>query len=300
MNKVVAIKELMWTYHPLPKNWITVPFEDKETINSADVLVQSNQSGSKKEKKIGHIYNYVRDTGKPFIVTESAVFRKNMPQPPNPMSYHRFSWTSYFQDEGDYCNENSPSDRWEQVQKDQRLTVKDWRKKGDYVLVMLQRPGDSSLVNLLKKHGTYEGFVTHTLKEIKQNTDRPIRVRMHPLRQDRQLEILKNFDVTISDNMQGAGILEGGVGLQKDFDNAWCVVGFNSNALTESVMEGIPTFSMCASSMAWPVSNKTLKLIEQPMTFERQQWLNNLAYCQWREDECIAGMPWEHLRKKYA
>ena len=62
-------------------------------------------------------------------------------------------------------------------------------------------------------------------------------------------------------------------------------------------MEGIPTFSMCASSMAWPVSNKTLKLIEQPMTFERQQWLNNLAYCQWREDECIAGMP-EHLRKK--
>ena len=223
-----------------------------------------------------------------------------MPQPPNPMSYHRFSWTSYFQDEGDYCNENSPSDRWEQVQKDQRLTVKEWRKKGDYVLVMLQRPGDSSLVNLLKKHGTYEGFVTHTLKEIKQNTDRPIRVRMHPLRQDRQLEILKNFDVTISDNMQGAGILEGGVGLQKDFDNAWCVVGFNSNALTESVMEGIPTFSMCASSMAWPVSNKTLKLIEQPMTFERQQWLNNLAYCQWREDECIAGMPWEHLRKKYA
>ena len=100
--------------------------------------------------------------------------------------------------------------------------------------------------------------------------------------------------------MQGAGIPEGGVGLQKDFDNAWCVVGFNSNALTESVMEGIPTFSMCASSMAWPVSNKTLKLIEQPMTFERQQWLNNLAYCQWREDECIAGMPWEHLRKKYA
>ena len=41
---------------------------------------------------------------------------------------------------------------------------------------MLQRPGDSSLVNLLKKHGTYEGFVTHTLKEIKQNTDRSIRV----------------------------------------------------------------------------------------------------------------------------
>jgi len=295
--KIVAIKELMWSYHPLPKDWITVPFSDKGTIENADVLVQSNQSGSKKEKKIGHIYKYVKESGKPFIVTESAVFRKNMPQPPNPMAYHRYSWTSYFRDEGDYCNENSPSDRREQVKKDQNLIVKDWRTKGDYVLVMLQRPGDSSLVNLIKKHKSYEGFVTHTLQEIKQNTDRPIRVRMHPLRQDRQLAILKNFDVTISDNMEGAGILEGGTGLQKDFDNAWCVVGFNSNGLTESVMEGIPTFSMCPSSMAWDVSNKTLKLIEQPMMFERQQWLNNLAYCQWREDECVAGLPWEHLKK---
>ena len=295
--KIVAIKELMWSYHPLPKDWITVPFVDKDTIDSADVLVQSNQSGSKKEKKIGNIYKFVKESGKPYIVTESAVFRKNMPPPPNPMSYHRFSWTSYFQNEGNYCNENSPSDRWEQVQKDQRLVVKDWRTKGDYVLVLLQRPGDSSLVNLIKEHGSYEGFVSYTLDTIRRYTDRPIRVRMHPLRQDRQLAILKNFDVDISTNMQGAGNLEGGEGLQKDFDNAWCVVGFNSNGLTESVMEGIPTFSMCASSMAWPVSNKSLKLIEQPITFERQQWLNNLAYCQWREDECVAGLPWEHLKQ---
>ena len=53
--KIVAIEELMWSYHPLPKDWTTVPFADKNTINSADVLVQSNQSGSKREKKIGHI-----------------------------------------------------------------------------------------------------------------------------------------------------------------------------------------------------------------------------------------------------
>lgn len=297
--KIVAIEELMWSYHPLPKDWITVPFADVDSIETADILVQSNQSGSKKEKKIGHIYKYVKDSGKPYIVTESAVFRKNMPAPPNPMAYHRYSWTSYFRDEGDYCNENSPSDRWEQIKQDQNLTVKDWRSKGEYVLVILQRPGDSSLVNLLKKHGTYKGFVSHTLKEIQTYTDRPIRVRMHPLRQDRQMEVLKDFDVEISKNTDGAGLLEGGAGLQRDFDDAWCVVGFNSNALTESAMEGIPTFSMCPSCMAYDVSNKSLKLIEQPVMFERQQWLNNLGYCQWREDECIAGLPWEHLRKKY-
>ena len=300
---VVAIKELLWSWHPLPTTWKVVPYADKDSIQNADVLVQSNQSGSKKERKLGHIYNYVKDSGKPYIVTESAVFRKNMadPDPGKPgKTYHRYSWTSYFRDEGDYCNENSPSDRWEQVQKDQNLVVKDWRTKGEYVLVMLQRPGDSSLVNLLKKHGSYEGFVTFTLNEIKKYTDRPIRVRMHPSRIDRQRAILETFDVQVSENLQGAGLLSGGAGLQEDFDNAWCVVGFNSNGLTESIMEGIPTFSMCPSSMAWDCSNKDLANIENPIMFERQQWLNNLALCQWREDECLAGLPWEHLRKKYA
>ena len=47
---VVAIKELLWSWHPLPTEWTVVPYADKATINSADVLVQSNQSGSKKEK----------------------------------------------------------------------------------------------------------------------------------------------------------------------------------------------------------------------------------------------------------
>ena len=298
--KVVAIKELMWSWHPLPKDWPIVSFQDKAEIESADVFVQSNQSGSKKEKKIGHIYNYVKNSGKPFIVTESAVFRKNMPAPPNPKAYHRYSWTSYFRNEGDYCNQNSPSDRWLQIQKEQNLVVKDWRTKGDYVLLMLQRPGDSSLVNLMKKYGSYEAFVSDTIRSIQKFTDRPIRVRMHPLRQDRQLEIIKKFDIDISDNIGGAGLLSGGSGLQKDFDNAYCVVGFNSNALTESVMEGIPTFSLCESSMAWECSNKDISTIESPVLYDRQQWLNNLGYCQWREDECLAGLPWEHLRRKYA
>ena len=39
----------------------------------------------------------------------------------------------------------------------------------------------------------------------------------------------KDFDVERSKNTDGAGLLEGGAGLQRDFDDAWCVVGFNSN-----------------------------------------------------------------------
>ena len=298
MNKdslVVGIAE-MYRNHPIPNlpNFKIVPWEDQDTIASADVLIQNNII-SQKRKKLKKYYQYVLDSSKPFIVTESAVFRRNMIQPPNPMAYHRYSWTSYFRDEGNYCNANCPPDRWLRIQQEQNIEIKDWRIGGEYVLVILQRPGDSSLKNLLEKYNTYEKFVTHTLNSIKEYTDRPIRVRMHPLRQGRQLEILKNFDVQISTNTQGAGLLEGGDGLYEDFCNAYAVVGFNSNALTESICEGIPTFSLCPSSMAWECSNKELSKIESLEYFDRTQWLYNLGYCQWREDEIAKGDPWFHL-----
>ena len=294
---VIGIEE-MYRNHPVPDlpNFKIVPWNDQDTIQSADVYIQNNII-SQKRKKFKKYYQFILDSNKPFIVTESAVFRRNMVQPPNPMAYHRYSWTSYFQDEGNYCNQNSPPDRWLRIKDEQNIEIKPWRKKGKYILVILQRPGDSSLKKLIEQHTSYEGFIKYTLDEIKKYTRKPIRVRMHPLRQEQQLEILKNFDVDISDNTHGSELLEGGDGLYADFADAHAVVGFNSNALTESICEGIPTFSMCPSSMAWQCSNKTLKLLEQPMTFSRQQWLNNLGYCQWREDEISNGDPWFHLIK---
>ena len=296
--KIVAIEELLWTYHPLPKDIHVVPFKDKKIIESADILLQTNIKGGKREKKLGNIYQYVLDSGKPFICVESAVFRRNMPTTPNPMAYHRWSWTSYFRDEGDYCNENSPPDRWNQIQKDQEIEIKPWKTTGEYVLLILQRPGDTSLKNLISVYGDYKTFLSETIFNIRKYTDRKILVRPHPSRKDAQLSIIKELNLTgieISQTPSKEGSLSGGDGLYKDFSNAWAVVGFNSNALTESVCEGIPTFSLCPSSMAWECSNKSLDLLDHPQFFERQQWLNNLGYCQWREDECLAGLPIKHL-----
>ena len=299
--KIVAIQELLWTYHPLPKTVEIVPFADKNSIDSADILLQTNIRGGKKERKLGKIYQYVMDSNKPYICVESAVFRRNMPTPPNPKAYHRWSWTSYFRDDGDYCNQNSPSDRWQQIQKDQNIEIKDWCTTGKYILVILQRPGDTSLQKLIAKHGSYEKFLSYTITEIRKNTNKPIMIRLHPSRKEDQLEIIESLklqNIEISTTPSESGSLSGGEGLYKDFADAWAVVGFNSNALTESVCEGIPTFSMCPSSMAWDVSNKSLQTLDNPVVFERQQWLNNLGYCQWREDECEQGLPLLHLLKK--
>ena len=88
----------------------------------------------KKKKKRKENWTHIqicKGFRKPYIVTESAVFRKNMPNLPIPMAYSRYSWTSYFRDEGDYCNENSPAIDGNKLNKTQNLTVKDWRFKGE-------------------------------------------------------------------------------------------------------------------------------------------------------------------------
>lgn len=302
---IIGIKE-MYRNHPIPNlpNFKIVPWADQETIQSADIYIQNNIIEQKRKKFKKH-YQFILDTGKPFLVTESAVFRRNMVAPPNPKAYHRYSWTSYFRDEGNYNNHNCSDDRWLRIQKEQRIEIKDWKKDGEYVLLIMQRPGDSSLKNLLLKYKTYENFITSVVTEISNHTDRKIRVRLHPARRDRQEAILNNINIKnleISKNMQGVKVHgggEGGDGLYEDFRNAKVVVGFNSNALTESVCEGIPTFSMCPSSMAWDVSNKHLELLESPMAFDRNQWLANLGYCQWTEEEIARGDPWFHLKPLY-
>lgn len=300
---IVGIEEVFRT-HPLPglDNFKIVPWEDQESLENADIFIQANIAENK-HKKLRHKYEYIRRSGKPWIVAESAVFRRNMQQPRHPMAYHRYSWFSFYRNEGWYNNVNCPSDRWLRIQKEQQIEIKEWRTKGEYVLVILQRPGDSSLKNLIEKYKTYDNFLSTTIREIRNNTDRKIRLRLHPLRRDRQLEIIKrlNLDnIEISPNTYGAKLLEGGDGLYKDFKNAWAVVGFNSNGLTESICEGIPTFSLCPSSMAWDCSNTTLEMLETPnINIDRNQWLYNLAYCQWREDEIKQGLPWYHLEPLY-
>lgn len=309
---VVGIKELLFdktgrTFPKLP-NWSISPW-DSIDHNSVDVYVQTNQAGgptSKSGKRYGRLYQQVIETYNPFLVVEGPVFRENHPLGSHPNAYQRWSWLSYFNNEGDYNNENCPSDRWLQVKQRQNLTVRDWRNNGEHILLMLQRPGDSSLKNLIELHGTYEKFVHFTIEQIRKNTDRTIIVRPHPQRLDRQLPVINNLNfknIKISQNISVDNpnniIAQGGAGLYRDLENCWAAVGFNSNALTESAMYGIPTYSMCPSSMAWPVSNSSLSTINNPPTPDRDQWLYNLAYCQWTNEEVQIGLPWFHLEPKY-
>lgn len=272
-------------------------------LPDTDVWVQTNNTQSKSYKRYRHILDHIRRCGRPWIVVEAPVFRCNQRPADDPGAYFRWSWFSYFRDQGIHYQEDSPPDRWERIRQEQDLEILPWNSPGDNILFMMQRPGDSSLIPMIERWGSYERFVADALRQIRKHTDRPIRIRMHPLRPEQQMEILAPLlkvlpDLAVSEHSTPLSDpwCSGGDSLYRDLDGAWAVVGGNSNSLVESACYGVPTFAMDPSAMAWPVANHDLGLLDEPdLGIARQQWLNNLGYCQWRRDEVEQGLCLDHL-----
>jgi hypothetical protein len=68
------------------------------------------------------------------------------------------------------------------------------------------------------------------------------------------------------------------------------VVGWNSNPGIQAVINGVPAF-VGSASLAAPVANLDLKLIENPSRPDRQQWLNDLCWTEWTQEEMEQGIP---------
>jgi len=316
--QVVTFSPGPYNYNfPLPcqANFKVVPInktkrlgDNQRLADNADVfLMENNTLHNRLYRKYPWVFDMVQKSGKPWIVVEAPMFRKNHVVHPWQGAYYRWSWYSYFRDVGNYCNQNSPGDRWERIQQEQNIKIQPWQKnRGDYVLFVMQRPGDTSLSPIDPIYHSYEEYIYRTITNIRKNTNRPIRIRLHPQSHSKQLPLLLRAltipDVSISDNSKEIfkASIEGGDSLENDLAGAWAVIGFNSNSLTESACLGIPTWSLHPSSMAWEASHYYLTQIEKPnVNIDRTQWLYNLGYTQWRQDEVVAGLPFQHLLKEW-
>jgi hypothetical protein len=67
------------------------------------------------------------------------------------------------------------------------------------------------------------------------------------------------------------------------------VVLFNSSASVAAVCAGIPVFADDSSCVSWAVANKNVSSIESPMSFDRRQWIQDLAAAHWSDEEARAG-----------
>lgn len=203
-------------------------------------------------------------------------------------AYYRVGVDGFLQDDADFNNIESPSDRWQKLARELDLEIKPYRQSGDHILIVGQNPGDASLRGL----DIFE-WMREVVEISRRHSSRPIVVRPHPVTPQPMLRQYTNLFASLgsvsvdfhpTDTIQAA--LKG----------AWVTVTYSSSATVDSLIEGVPCISLSSANIAWPVSDHTLEKIERPTIFAREQWLNDLAYAQWSPGEMQDGSAWRHIR----
>jgi hypothetical protein len=162
------------------------------------------------------------------------------------------------------------------------LILAPW-KTGDAgpIVVAGQLPGDFSLDGL-----DINEWAIDVAGHVQRASRRLVVIRPHP------------FDVSNDLILAGAalGIEISRQPLHHDLARAGTWIAYTSGSAIDAVMAGVPTICMSEANFAWDVSAHSLARLEKPWTGDRSQWLANLAYTQWTNDEIGGGLCWRSLR----
>jgi len=224
-----------------------------------------------------------QDENDNIIVIDSNLFGYNVDKLHH-MLYHRFSMGGVFPTTADYFDGVVDQNRWTQIAKDLSINVKPWRKSGSYILLCCQRNQGWSMKGL-----DVVKWINNTVKELRKYTDRGILVRAHP--GDKHAHrYLRETKLKVSNNKS----------IKKDFEKAWATITYNSSPGVASAIEGVPIYvtdPIPETSQAYAVANTDLSTIENPTTFNRNEWLERLAMCHWKMDELSNGDAWKHIKQ---
>lgn len=159
------------------------------------------------------------------------------------------------------------------------LTIAPWRECGKHILVcgMSAKAANAAGLRFLE----WENAI---VKEIRKVSDRPIVFRPKPSR--------KGGVAYISGTEQFPDHWP----IQDCLQDAHICVARHSNACADALLAGVPVHCEegVASAMSTPIAE-----IENPrMPDGRQQWANDVAYCQWTLDEINKGECWAHLKSE--
>ena len=199
-------------------------------------------------------------------------------------TYLRYSLGGPFYDRAEYANYNSDNVKWMEIST--RLSIKlhdaPVVRPAGHVLICMQRDGGFAMKTLDPIH-----WLGIKIKRIRVHSDRHILVRPHPgaykLEDFAKFQSLPN--VTIVDPAQSK--------LVDNLQNAHAAVFFNSSASVAAAMVNVPIFADDESCVSWSVANKDIDQIESPQTFDRSQWINDLAAAHWSDADGRTGLIWQ-------
>jgi hypothetical protein len=201
--------------------------------------------------------------------------------------WHRYSLGSVYPDTGTYFFQDLDRTKWATYSDWHGVNLKPWRVAGDHILIFCQRPkGFNMFIN-------QENWLDTTIANIRQYSNRPIMIRMHPGDGTREKQIHK-----IRKKYRKAVTISYHENIRDALANCWCTVGINSTPNVVSAIEGIPGYIEDPQhSWAADVAFTDLSLLENPPMPDRNQWVNKIANIHWSNDEVKSGQLWSAIKR---
>ena len=246
-----------------------------DSVNDADVNVIWSVLFNGRMSPNKHIWNSCRKKNKPVIVLEVGGIKRGTTWKVGLNGINR---------DAEFGSNNMDSSR----ASEQGLLLKPWKSDGQFILICGQHEKSLQWENMPRM----SKWLMSIIDEIQSYTDLPIIFRSHPRCRLEYIETQyknvyrdepRHIDGTYDD-------------YNLNFNKAYAVVNWSSNPGPQAAIAGVPVFTG-PSSLAWPVANKSLSQINNPIKPDRQQWLNDYAWTEFTIEEIASGLPLNRLTK---
>lgn len=231
-----------------------------------------------------------KEYGKHTITADANLFLFHDPN--NTKGYLRYSFNGIFPTTGIYCDNKITNNRWKSISKTLNLSLSDYITSGEHIVLMCQRQGGWSMKGL-----DVINWISHTIQQIQQNTNRKIVIRSHPGDKLAGTYLAKRPNHPLA-HFSNIEISPPGRTLDEDLKGAWAVVNHNSSAAVGPIIKGYHCFLTDPhDSQCKEVSNINFNRIENPNLFDRELWLKRISMFHWTFEELKNGSCWKHMRE---
>ena len=246
-----------------------------DSVNDADVNVIWSVLFNGRMSPNRHIWSSCRKKNKPVIVLEVGGIKRGTTWKVGLNGINR---------DAEFGSNNMDSSR----ASEQGLLLKPWKSDGQFILICGQHEKSLQWENMPRM----SKWLMSIIDEIQSYTDLPIIFRSHPRCRLEYIET-QYKNVYRDDPRHIDGTYDD---YNLNFNKAYAVVNWSSNPGPQAAIAGVPVFTG-PSSLAWPVANKSLSQINNPIKPDRQQWLNDYAWTEFTIEEIASGLPLNRLTK---
>lgn len=224
----------------------------------------------------GLIYQYCKENNKNFLYVDHAYINRGYnPREPDEewmrVTYNSFTWNK---------NEVESNDRWNQYFA-KTYSLSPWRgAQGKKIIVL---PPSESTKYLFPESVEWTNKV---IEEVRKKSSAPVVVREKPFQ----------VGVDPRTNMPTTSVVYNyNTPVESEILDAKLIISYSSGVPVLGTILGIPCY--CAEKAAAYPMSINLSYLNNPPEPDRQNWLNQLVYHQYRTTEMKTGWIWSLLKK---